>query len=100
MQQMTKLILGCAFNSSRYLSCSIFLETDGSMDTAIAKCRPAGALHIPFLPEFTEYIVYANLDSQEEAAHNPIVEEPSQSFQYIWNCKLTKVLQSNFREDS
>ena len=46
--------------------------------TAIARCRPAGALHNPFLPEFTEYIVYANLDSHEEAAHNPIVEEPSQ----------------------
>ena len=43
--------------------------------TAIARCRPTGALHNPFLPEFTEYIVYANLDSHEEAAHNPIVEE-------------------------
>ena len=49
-----------------------------SSDTAIARCRPAGALHNPFLPEFTEYIVYANLDSHEEAAHNPIVEESSQ----------------------
>ena len=29
------------------------------------------------LPEFTEYIVYANLDSHEEAAHNPSVKEPS-----------------------
>ena len=46
--------------------------------TAIARCRPAGTLHNPYLPEFTEYIVYANLNSHEEAAHNPVVEEPSQ----------------------
>ena len=45
--------------------------------TAIARCRPTGALQNPFLPEFTEYIVYDNLDSHEEEAHNPIVEKPS-----------------------
>ena len=44
----------------------------------MARCRPTGALQNPFLPEFTEYIVYTNLDSHKEAAHNPIVEEPSQ----------------------
>ena len=60
------LIVG-RFRMSRLLTVAI---------TAIARCRPAGALHNPFLPEFTEYIVYANLDSQEEAAHNPIVKEP------------------------
>ena len=43
--------------------------------TAIARSRPTGAVHNPFLPEFTEYIVYANLDLSKEAAHNPIVEE-------------------------
>ena len=53
------------------------------MITAIARCRPTGALHNPFLPEFTEYIVYANLDSHEEAAHNPIVEEPSQRTELV-----------------
>ena len=51
--------------------------------TAIARCCPTGALHNPFLPEFTEYIVYANLDSHEEAAHNPIVEEPSQRTELV-----------------
>ena len=51
--------------------------------TAVARCRPTGALHNPFLPEFTEYIVYANLDSHEEAAHNPIVEEPSQRTELV-----------------
>ena len=42
------------------------------------KGTTAGALNNPFLPEFTEYIVYTNLDSHEEEANNPIVEEPSQ----------------------
>ena len=51
--------------------------------TAIARCRPAGALYNPFLPEFTEYIVYPNLDSHEEAAHNPIIEEPSQRLELV-----------------
>ena len=51
--------------------------------TAIARCRPTGALHNPFLPEFTEYIVYANLDSHEEETQSPIVEEPSQRTELV-----------------
>ena len=51
--------------------------------TANARCRPTSALNNPFLPEFTEYIVYANLDSHEEAPHNPIVEEPSQRSELV-----------------
>ena len=51
--------------------------------TAIARCRPTGALHNPFQPEFTEYIVYANLDSHEEETQSPIVEEPSQRTELV-----------------
>ena len=51
--------------------------------TAIARCRPTGASHNLFLPEFTEYIVYANLDSHKEAALDPIVEEPSQRTELV-----------------
>ena len=54
-----------------------------TVNTAIARCRPTGALHNPFQPEFTEYIVYANLDSHEEETQSPIVEEPSQRTELV-----------------
>ena len=40
-------------------------------------------MHNPFLPGFTEYILYATLDLHEEAAHSPIVEEPSQRLEIV-----------------
>ena len=60
-----------------------WLKMANMADTAIARCRPTGALHNPFLPEFTEYIVYANLDSHEEETQSPIVEEPSQRTELV-----------------
>ena len=40
-------------------------------------------MHNPFLPGFTEYIVYATLDSHEEAAHSRMAEESSQRSELV-----------------